>query len=379
MRIAIDAMGGDLAPGATVGGAYRAASEDGVSVLLVGDRDRIRRELDALIDGGPEDLELQDRDRGASAEASGGERPAGDPADRIEIVHAPEVVGMDEPATTPIRKKPRSSLRVCAELVKEGRARAMVTAGNTGAAMIAAKMVMGTLPGVDRPALAAVMPNAVGRTVLLDVGANVDAKPAYLRQFAVMGHFYAQEVLGIRSPKIGLMSIGEEEGKGSDLTREVYKVLETTGLNFVGNVEGRDVFSGAVDVIVSDGFVGNVVLKSAEALADLMNHMLKQELARSSRTRMGYVLAKPGFDRFRRRVDYREYGAAPLLGVQGGCFIGHGRSGPKAVRSALRRAREFVEADLDRKIREKLVELHDQEERLLRDRKQPVPRAEAVG
>lgn len=338
MHIAVDAMGGDFAPRAAVEGAFRAAVEDGARVLLVGDRGRIGRELARLGDLAGADL---------------------------EVVHAEEVVGMDEPATTPIRKKRRSSVRICAELVREGRARAMVTAGNTGAAMIAAKVAMGTVPGVDRPALAAILPNAVGRTVLLDVGANVDSKPAYLRQFAVMGHFYAQEVMGTPAPRIGLLSIGEEEGKGTDITREVYKVLKKTGLNFVGNVEGRDVFSGAVDVMVSDGFVGNAVLKSAEALAELVGQMLREELVRSARTRLGYLLAKPGFDRFRRRTDYREYGAAPLLGVQGGCFIGHGRSNAKAIRNAVRRAIEFSTADLHNKIREKVAELHSQEERLL--------------
>src|SRR6185295_12903554 len=200
MPIAVDAMGGDLAPQSAVEGAFRAALEDGCSVLLVGDRTRVEAEL----------------------------RRNGDAGGRIEVVHAEEVVGMDEPAITPIRKKRRSSIRLCAQLVREDRAQAMVTAGNTGAAMIAAKMVIGTIPGVDRPALAAVLPNARGRTVLLDVGANVDTKPAQLREFAVMGHFYAQEVLGTSAPRIGLLSIGEEEGKGTDLTREVFKVLKKT-------------------------------------------------------------------------------------------------------------------------------------------------------
>lgn len=337
--IAVDAMGGDFAPRAAVAGAFEAAADDGASVLLVGDEKRVAAELSRL-----------------------GAVPG---PGRVEIVHAEEVVGMDEPAITPIRKKRRSSIRVCAELVQQGRAAAMVTAGNTGAAMIVAKMVIGTIPGVDRPALAAVLPSARGRTVLLDVGANVEAKPAYLRQFAVMGHFYAQEILGTPRPRVGLMSIGEEEGKGSDVTREVYKVLQQTGLAFVGNVEGSDVFSGSVDVVVTDGFVGNVVLKSAEALAELVGQMLREELGASARTRMGYRLAKPGFDRFRRRTDYREYGAAPLLGVSGGCFIGHGRSNAKAIRSAIRRAREFAAAGLSEKIRVKVAELHSQEERIL--------------
>jgi glycerol-3-phosphate acyltransferase PlsX len=337
MPIAVDAMGGDFAPQSTVEGATRAADENGASILLVGDRTLLEAEL---------------RRHGGAGKRNGS----------IEIVHAEEVVGMDEPAITPIRKKRRSSIRICAELVKVGRASAMVTAGNTGAAMIAAKMVIGTVPGVDRPALAAVFPNPRGRTVVLDVGANIDTKPEHLREFAVMGHFYAQEVIGTPSPRIGLMSIGEEEGKGTDITREVFKVLKTTGLNFVGNVEGRDVFKGSVDVIVCDGFVGNVMLKSAEALAELMSRMLREELGRSPRTKLGYLLCKPAFDRFRQRVDYSEYGAAPLLGINGGCFIGHGRSNAHAIHSAIQRALEFSEAHLARKIGDKLAELHGQEE-----------------
>jgi glycerol-3-phosphate acyltransferase PlsX len=337
MPIAVDAMGGDFAPQSAVEGAFRAATEDGASVLLVGDRARVEAEL----------------------------RRHGDHGGRIEIVHAEEVVGMDEPAITPIRKKRRSSIRLCSELVKDGRAQALVTAGNTGAAMISAKMVIGTVAGVDRPALAAVLPNQTGRTVLLDVGANVDVKPVHLREFAVMGHFYAQEVIGTPAPRIGLMSIGEEESKGTDLTREVFKVLKTTGLNFVGNVEGRDVFNGTVDVIVCDGFVGNVVLKSAEALAEFILKMLRTEIEASPRARMGYLMAKPAFDRFRQRTDYSEYGAAPLLGINGGCFIGHGRSNARAIQNAIRRAVEFSTAQLDRKIADKIAELHSQEERLL--------------
>jgi glycerol-3-phosphate acyltransferase PlsX len=314
----------------------RAAVEDGATILLVGDRPRIEAELAR---------------HGEAARLDG----------RISIVHAEEVVGMDEPAITPIRKKRRSSIRICAELVKDRRAEAMVTAGNTGAAMIVAKMVIGTVPGVDRPALAAVFPNPKGHTVVLDVGANVDSKPEHLREFAVMGHFYAQEVIGTPSPRIGLMSIGEEEGKGTDLTREVFRALKTTGLNFVGNVEGRDVFNGSVDVIVCDGFVGNVVLKSAESLAELMSRMLREELSGSLRTRIGYLLSRPAFDRFRQRVDYTEYGAAPLLGIGGGCFIGHGRSNWRAIQSAIRRAVEFSNAHLDQKIGSKLAELHRHE------------------
>jgi glycerol-3-phosphate acyltransferase PlsX len=337
MPIAVDAMGGDHAPQCAVEGAVRAASEDGTSILLIGDRVRVEAELARH----PEAARLDGR---------------------ISVIHAEEVVGMDEPAITPIRKKKRSSIRICAEAVKDRRAEAMVTAGNTGAAMIAAKMVIGTVPGVDRPALAAVLPNAKGRhTVVLDVGANVDSRPEHLREFAVMGHFYAQEVIRTPSPRIGLMSIGEEEGKGTDLTREVFKALKATGLNFIGNVEGRDVFNGSVDVIVCDGFVGNVLLKTAESLVELMGSMLREELSRSPRTKLGYLLARPAFDRFRQRVDYSEYGAAPLLGINGGCFIGHGRSNGRAIQSAIRRAVEFANSQLDTKIGEKLAELHTPE------------------
>lgn len=342
MPIAVDAMGGDLAPHCAVAGAFRAAVEDGCSVLLVGDQARVEAEL----------------------------RRLGDPGGRIEVVHAEEVVGMDEPAITPIRRKRRSSLRLCAELVKDGRAEAMVTAGNTGAAMAVAKMVIGTVAGVDRPALAAVLPNATGRTVLLDVGANVDSKPVHLREFAVMGHFYAQEVMGTLSPRIGLLSVGEEEGKGTDSIREAYRLLKTTGLNFAGNVEGRDVFSGKVDVIVCDGFVGNAVLKSAEALAELIRRMLREEIAGAPGGKLGYLLAKGAFERFRQRTDYTEYGGAPLLGINGGCFIAHGRSNARALQNAIRRAMEFSTARLDRKIRSKIAELQGQEERQLAGRQE---------
>jgi glycerol-3-phosphate acyltransferase PlsX len=352
MPIAVDAMGGDFAPRQAVEGAVRAAFEDGAAILLVGDKSRVEAELARL----PAYAKLGQADGPRGGAASPG---------RIEVVHAEEVVGMDEPAITPIRRKRRSSIRICAELVKSGQAQAMFTAGNTGAAMITAKMIIGMVPGVDRPALAAVFPNPNGYTVVLDVGANVDSKPEHLREFAVMGHFYAQEVIGTPSPRIGLMSIGEEEGKGTDLTREVFKALKATGLNFVGNVEGRDVFKGSVDVIVCDGFVGNVMLKSAEALAELIFRMLREELGRSPRAKLGYLLAKPAFARFRQRTDYSEYGAAPLLGVNGGCFIGHGRSNARAVQSAIRRAVEFSTAQLDKKIGEKLAELHRQESRLL--------------
>ncbi len=349
-RIAVDAMGGDQAPATVVEGAFRAAVEDGIPVTLVGRREAVERELARL---------------GGAGTAAG-----------LEVVDAPEVVGMDEPAVTPLRRKPLASIRVCVELVRSGGAQALVTAGNTGAAVIAAKVLLGTVPGVDRPALAAVLPNATGRTVLLDVGANVDTRAAHLREFAVMGHSYAREVLGTAHPRVGLLSIGEEASKGSDLTREVFKALQATGLEFVGNVEGGDIFSGRADVVVCDGFVGNVVLKSSEALVEQAARMLRQEVAAASwRTRLGFALARPAVERLGTRTDYAEYGAAPLLGLAGGCFIAHGRSNPRAIRSAVRRAAEFADARVHEKIRDRVAELHSQEERLA---PHPGPAAVAV-
>jgi phosphate acyltransferase len=337
MNIAVDAMGGDYAPREVVIGAFHGAVEHDISVLLVGDRPRIEREL----------------------------APLGDHGGRIEVVHAEESVGMEETPTVAVRRKKRSSVRICAELVREGRAQALISAGNTGAVMIAAKMVLGTIPGIDRPALVAEFPNPRGRTVVLDVGANVDSRSAHLRQFAVMGHFYAQEIHGKASPRIGVMSIGEEDTKGTDMTREVVRVLKGTGLHFVGNVEGRDVFNGAVDVIVCDGFVGNVILKSAESMAELVKAMLRRELRQSFATRIGGWLARPALQSFSRLTDYREYGSVPLLGLNGGCFIAHGRSNSRAIRNSIRRAAEFAEAKMHEKIGEKVAQLHSQEERWL--------------
>ncbi len=335
VRVAVDAMGGDFAPRAAVQGAYLAAIEDGAGILLIGRRERIEHELARL----------------------------GRVPDLVEILHTEDVVTMDETATA-VRRKRRASVVLCAEAVRDGRCQAMVSAGHTGAAMVAAKLVLGAIPGVDRPALAATFPNRRGRTVVLDVGANVDSRPEHLRQFAVMGHFYAQEVVGISEPRIGLLSIGEEAAKGSDVVREAFGAVAATGLNFVGNVEGRDVFNGKCDVVVCDGFVGNVLLKAAESMAELIVGMMREELLRDSRTRLGGWLARPAFLNFKRRTDYTEYGAVPLLGVRGGCFIGHGRSNAKAIRNAIRRAVEFSRAELDSKIGAKVAELHAHEARL---------------
>jgi len=333
-------MGGDHAPATVVEGALQAVAA-GASVILVGREQMIAVEL-----------------------ARRGEISTGENS-RIEIAEAPEVVEMDEPAMTPIRVKRRSSVRLAAELVRDGKAQALLSFGNTGAALACGKLVLGALPGVDRPALAAVFPSREGRTVLLDVGANVDSRPAHLRQFAVMGHFYAQEILGKESPRVGLLSVGEEDEKGSGITRKVFRLMKNMGLNFVGNVEGSDLFSGSVDVIVCDGFVGNVVLKASESVADLFGDMLEEELANSIRSRLGALFARPALSRFTTGIDHRETGAVPLLGVQGGCFVGHGHSGPKAVRHAIREAVDFCAAGLHSKIRVKMEELHSEEHRIL--------------
>ncbi|MBI4536763.1 MAG: phosphate acyltransferase PlsX [candidate division NC10 bacterium] len=311
IRIALDAMGGDRGPEVNVEGAVAAAREAGTAVILVGNGEALQGELRR-------------------------HNTAGLP---IAVRHAPEVVGMGESPVVALRRKKRSSIRIGLELVRQGEADGFVSAGNTGAVMATALMVLGALPGVERPAIAVVMPTLTGRVVMLDVGANVDCKARHLLQFAIMGHVYARDTLGLSAPRIGLLSIGEEESKGNELTRETFKELEDeAGLNFLGNVEGRDVFGGTADVVVCDGFTGNVALKISEGLADAMFHLLKEELQRDVVARAGSVLLLPAFRRFRRRVDYSEWGGAPLLGVDGVCVISHGRSTAKAIKNAIRAA-----------------------------------------
>ena len=333
-RIAVDAMGGDHAPREIVAGALQAAADLPVEIILVGREEDVRREISSHASTVPP---------------------------RVEIVDAREVVEMSDTALTPLRRKRDSSIRVCANLVAEGKADAFVSAGNTGASWTSAKMVMGMIEGVGRPALAAVVPHIGGHTLLLDVGANVDSKPHHLREFAVMGHFYAQMIFGIDNPRIGLLSIGEEEGKGNELTRETYRVLKETGLNFIGNAEGHDVYNGNAEVIVCDGFIGNVVLKASEALAEMVTKGLRDELTRTPVRKLGAFLAKRAFSDFKKQIDYSEYGGAPLLGVKGGCVVCHGRSNAKAIRNAIRMAGDFVENRIDAKIRARIGELHNRE------------------
>jgi glycerol-3-phosphate acyltransferase PlsX len=274
----------------------------------------------------------------------------------IVIHHASERIGMEEKATQAALKKKNSSMRVGLKMVREGKAAGFVTAGNTGAAMVTAKMVLGTMPGVDRPALATPMPSSTGNPcVLLDVGANVDCKPHNLEQFAVMGEMYARTVLKIATPRVGLLSIGEEETKGNDLTHEAFPLLKALPIKFIGNVEGRDIFSGLADVIVCDGFVGNVALKTSEGVGRFVRDVLRESLTRTVTAQVGALLSRKAFNEFRHRLDYREYGGAPLLGVRGVCIIGHGSSNDRAIFNGIRVAYEFAVAETNARIEQEFA------------------------
>jgi glycerol-3-phosphate acyltransferase PlsX len=322
-------MGGDGAPQVAVRGALEAVTDLETPILLVGPQKRLRRELGRFRF-----------------------LPSG-----LELIDAPDVVGMRDPPISVLRGKRRSSLNVCAELVSDGQAVAMVTAGNTGAAWVAAKSALGMIDGVDRPALAAVVPKDEGHTLVLDVGANMECKPHQLVQFAVMGSFYAEAVLGVGSPRVGLMSVGEEESKGGPQARERNRVLKAAGINFIGNVEGSHVFSPDVDVIVCDGFTGNVILKVAEGFGEMVVGMLMDEARQSPMYGAGLLMAKGAFRNLRKKVDYSEYGGAPLLGVGGACLIGHGKSSAKAIRNAIRFADSYAASGVIEKIGDKILEV----------------------
>lgn len=268
----------------------------------------------------------------------------------VEVEDAREVITMADPVANAVRRKRNSSIRCAAELVRRGVAQGLVSAGSTGAVMMTAKLVLGTLPRVDRPALAAV-PTITGRgTVILDVGANAECKPLHLYQFAVMGSLYSSVILGIKQPKVGLLSIGEEEVKGNDLTKEAFKLLKNSSLNFIGNIEGRDMYTGQADVIVCDGFTGNVALKVSEGVIETTMKMLKEELMGSLQSKAGAILTRPAFQRFKQRLDYAEYGGAPLIGVKGVTVICHGRSSAKAIRNAIGVARDYCLGNINEKL-----------------------------
>jgi glycerol-3-phosphate acyltransferase PlsX len=314
MKIALDAMGGDHAPAATVEGAVKAVNEkNGLSVILVGDKKEIAQEL----------------------------KKRKYPASSIHIKHASQVVGMDESPLTALRRKKDSSIRIAVDLVKTGEAEAMVSAGNSGIVMATALFVLGKLQGVDRPAIATVMPTLKGLFILIDAGANVDCKANHLLQFAIMGQAYAKSIFNIKTPKIGLLGIGEEDAKGNELTKKTFQLLKDSGIDFLGNIEGKNIFMGDADVVVCDGFVGNIALKISEGLAEAMGKMLKREISRKTMGKIGYALMRNAFKNFKKKTDYSEYGGAPLLGISKPCIISHGRSTAKAIKNAVIIADEF--------------------------------------
>jgi glycerol-3-phosphate acyltransferase PlsX len=354
--IVLDAMGSDKAPDPEIRGAILAARHLDVRVHLVGPEDVLRPKLRAA-------LKESDSQNGNPLEAIGntiealttpnGRKRSKRPS--VFLVQASEWISMEDKAALAVRSKRDSSMRVGLKMVREGRAGGFVTAGNTGAAMATAKMVLGSLNGVDRPALATVLPTAAGTPcVLLDVGANVDCDPTNLMQFAVMGHMYAKDVLHIPNPRLGLLSIGEEETKGNGLTRDTFPLLRdlslSLGLNFTGNVEGRDLYNGRADVIVCDGFIGNVALKASEGLAKMVTSSLRESLKATVTAQMGALLSRKAFHNFKKRIDYSEYGGAPLLGVRGVCIVGHGSSNERAIMNGIRVAAEFAQADVNRAI-----------------------------
>ncbi len=316
MKVALDAMGGDLAPAVNVEGAIEAVSDNrSIRVILIGDESAISREL---------------KDRKY-------------PADRITIRHASEVVTMDESPSIAIRKKKNSSIHVGVRLVQSGEADGFVSAGHSGVVMATSLLFLGKSKGVDRPAIATVMPAIKGAFILLDVGATVDCKPENLLQFALMGNTYCRMIMGKKNPRVALLSIGEEDIKGNEMTKEAFKLIEKTDVKFIRNIEGKDIFTGKADVIVCDGFTGNITLKVSEGLAEAILKMLKKEVSSISAGKIGYLLIKPAIRNFKKRTDYDEYGGAPLLGINGTSIISHGRSSAKAIKNAVTVASSFSE------------------------------------
>jgi len=323
MKIAVDAMGGDFGPKVIVPGAAEAAEKFGLEIMLVGLEAALNREIGKL----PSTLRS------------------------LSVIPAPEVIDMGEGLLS-IRKKKNSSIAVGAQLLKEGRADAFVSMGNTAAIVYIARNVLGALSGIDRPALALLLPNVDGGlTMLIDAGANANCQPHNLVQFAIMGKIFMESVSGIDNPRIGLMSIGEERGKGNDLVRETFERLSRSSMRFIGNLEGKDVFSGVADVIVSDGFTGNIALKVSEGVVEHMVSMARHEITKNLFAKLGYLLMRRHLKKIYKKIDYSEYGGAQLLGVNGVCVIGHGRSTRAAVRNAILRGRDFVVGRVQEKIK----------------------------
>lgn len=331
MRIAVDAMGGDYGPGVIVQGVARAVADFDLEILLVGQREKIEASLAKI----PVNLDARSR---------------------IKIVEAPETIGMGEGLFSFYRKR-RSSLQIGAQLVKDGLAEALVSMGNTAAVVYISQKIFGPLYGVDKPALALLVPTLQGSTLLIDVGASVNCRPHHLVQFAFMGKIFMESVMGVANPRVALMSIGEEEVKGNDLTRQAFERLEQLPINFIGNVEGRDIYSGKAEVIVSDGFTGNVALKVSEGVIETLLFLAKKEITRNFLAKIGLFLLKKHLKKIYRQVDYAEYGGAHLLGVKGTCVIGHGRSNAQAVRNAIRLAMETVRNRVQEKIQAELLKM----------------------
>jgi len=326
VKIAVDAMGGDHAPESAVAGAAHAAREYGISVVLVGQEARITPLLPA----------------GAGRNG------------KLEVFHAPDTIDMGESPLKAVRRKPNSSLVVCAQLVKEGRAAAMLSAGSTGAGMAASLFTLGRIAGIDRPAIGALLPNRKGFTVLVDAGADRDVQPAHLVQYAIMGSIYSRELLGVANPRVGLINVGSEEGKGNEQAREAHILLKEAPVEFIGNVEGPDLFSGKVDVAVCDGFTGNVVLKVGEGAAEFVRSLIREEVGKSPLMYLPALALRPVFTRIRKRTDYGEKGGAPLLGINGVSVICHGRSAPIAIANGIRTASEAVKQGIIDKIRDQI-------------------------
>ncbi len=327
MRIVLDAMGSDHHPDPEVQAAVTAVQKFGDEILLVGNEDILKPKLEAL---------------GASG--------------KVKVIHAPEVLEMTDKPAASARGKAQNSMAVGMDLLKSGEGDAFVTAGNTGGAMVNGLFRLGRIRGVKRPALTGVFPTRSGQCVVLDIGANADCKPEYLLQFALMGSIYAEKIYKVPNPRVALMSNGEEPGKGNELVKAAYELLADSGLNFVGNVEAKEVYGGQVDVVVTDGFTGNVFLKTSEAVAKFMTSLLKEELMRSTITKIGAALAKPAFDTLRSTMNSDEIGAIPLLGLDGLVLVGHGRSNAAALVSAVRAARNAVEVDLLGAVREGILQ-----------------------
>lgn len=325
MKIAVDAMGGDHAPQSVVEGAVLAAREYGTEIILTGIAEQVQAELEKFEDH-------------ASLP--------------IRVEHAEQVVEMDEAPGRALRNKKKSSMKIGVDLVKSGEASAFVSAGNTGAVLAYCTIILRPLKGVDRPAIAIQLPTLTGTSILLDAGANVDCKTTQLFQFGIMGHVFAKFILEKENPKVGLLSIGEEDSKGNEITKEVFQMLKNSHINFIGNLEGKEVYRGNADVIVCDGFTGNVALKISESLAEMIGANLKRLFKTNWASKLGYFFLKPHLAEFKKKVDYSETGGAPLLGINGVCIIAHGSSSPKAIKNAIKRAKELIEKKINEHIQD---------------------------